>query len=154
IESGIVTVWALKLRNSHEPPASQLSAAPSDNVQRPMNLIMPLRFDNVGLRGDLTKALMTVTDEVFVGLNNVGTVHFARFDIVAGNLCMFSVYDGEMSGYIRDFIGTLGDAFNRLLEFVKDPPTRPVEQHVDEFIAWVAKHDAFQLPEDASSVNA
>jgi hypothetical protein len=43
------------------------------------------------------------------GLDNVGTVHFARFVIVDDNyICMFSVYDGDFTKYIRDFIATIG----------------------------------------------
>jgi hypothetical protein len=58
----------------------------SDNVQRTMNLIMPLRYPNSAGRGEVVAALTEATDEVLVGLNNVGTVHFARFTIVDGNL--------------------------------------------------------------------
>ena len=128
------------------------SIAPSDNVQRPMNLIMPLRTPYVLDRGKLTKGLVAATDMIMVGLNNVGTVHFARFDIIDGNLCMLSVYDGELSGYIRDFIAVLGQAFDLLMGFVKDPPPTPVSEHPDDFIAWVAARDAFQFPSESSDL--
>jgi len=128
------------------------SPAPGDNLQRPMNLIMPLRYRYLIRRGQLTKALVGATDMILVGLNNVGTVHFARFDLVDGNLCMFSIYDGELSGYIHDFIAVMGQAFDALMDFVQDPPPRPVWDHPDEFIAWVARHDAFQFPEESSDL--
>jgi hypothetical protein len=132
-----------------EPTAS---VAPSDNLQRPMNLIMPMRDLYVTTRGEVARTLFNATDEIVVGLNNVGTVHFARFDIVAGNLCMFSVYDGELTGYIRDFVAVIGDAFDKLLRFVKDPPPTPVGLHVDEFLEWIADHDALQLPEEPTEI--
>jgi len=128
-------VWARRLPQAR--PAAP-SVAPSDNLQRAMNLVMPLAV---------------AADEILVGLNNVGTVHFARFDIVAGNLCMFSIYDGEISGYIRDFIAAIGDAFDSIMGFVEDPPPTPVGLHVDEFLAWIDAHDAFQLPELATDVS-
>lgn len=123
------------------------SPAPSDHLQRPMNLIMPLRRPSLLARGKLTQTLVGATDEVLAGLNNVGTIHFARFDIVAGNLCMFSIYDGDLGGYVRDFIATIGNAFDGILAWVKDPPALPVGAHVEEFIEWIEAHDAFQLPE-------
>lgn len=129
------------------------SIAPTDNLQRPMNLVMPLKYRYLIRRAELTRGLVNATDMILVGLNNVGTIHFARFDLVAGNLCMFSIYDGELTGYIRDFIAVIGKAFDVLMGFVEDPPPTPVEEYPDEFIAWVAAHDAFQLPEEPSDLH-
>jgi hypothetical protein len=123
------------------------SPAPSDNMQRAMNLIMPLRWTSVVARAELAEGLASATAEILAGLNNVGTVHFARFDLIGHNLCMFSIYDGNMSGYLRDFIAALGPAFDMIMGFVKHPPTTPVQENVDEFIAWITAHDAFQMPE-------
>lgn len=128
------------------------SISPSDNLQRPMNLIMPLATASLLERGRLVKAITKATDMIFVGLNNVGTVHFARFDIISGNLCMISIYDGEPSGYIRDFIAVMGEAFDVIMGFVKDPPPTPVADHPDEFIAWVAARDAFQFPDESTDL--
>ncbi|MGH9280287.1 MAG: hypothetical protein ACRD12_19575, partial [Acidimicrobiales bacterium] len=49
--------------------------------------------------------------------------------------------------YIRDFIAAIGSGFDALLGCVKDPPSRPVSEHVDEFVDWVRQRDAFQMPE-------
>ncbi len=117
-----------------------------------MNLVMPLRRPSIVARSQLTKTLVQGTDEVLAGLNNVGTIHFARFDIVAGNLCMFSIYDGDLGGYVRDFIATIGNAFDAILTWVKDPPPLPVGSHVEEFIAWIEAHDAFQMPEQPTDL--
>ncbi|MGI8685861.1 MAG: hypothetical protein ACR2MO_12390 [Acidimicrobiales bacterium] len=146
----LVAVWARV--QPARPHPWLASMAPGDNLQRPMNLIMPLRSQYALDRGNLTKGLVKATDMIFVGLNNVGTVHFARFDVIDGNLCMLSVYDGELSGYIRDFIAVLGQGFDMLMGFVKDPPPTPVAEHPDEFIAWVAARDAFQFPDESSDL--
>jgi len=141
----LVRVWSRR-----SPPTvlpQKPSTAPSDSLQRAMNLIMPLHVPNIVARGTLSRVLFEATDEVLAGLNNVGTIHFARFDMVAGNLCMFSIYDGDLDGYIRDFIASIGAVFDSLMAIVKDPPPTPVSHHVDDFIDWVRAHDAFQMPE-------
>lgn len=124
------------------------SLAASDNLQTPMNLVMPLKYPQVAARGLFAKMLFEAADEILAGLNNVGTVHFARFDIIDGNLCMFSIYDGDFNGYIRDFIGTIGSAFDAVMGFVKNPAPTPCGQFVDEFIDWIGRHDALKMPED------
>jgi hypothetical protein len=133
-----------------EPPVEvwpEPSLAPSDNLQTPMNLVMPLRFPQVVFRAEFAKMLFLAVDGLYAGLNNVGTVHFARFDIIEGNLCMFSIFDGDFNGYIRDFIGAIGEAFDQIMGFVEDPPTLPCGENVDEFVEWVRRHDSLQLPE-------
>jgi hypothetical protein len=151
LESVLTVIWTkLKPPALYSPPPSM---ALSDNVQRPMNLVMPLRFPNVAGRAEAAAILFAATDEILVGLNNVGTVHFARFDVVRGNLCMFSIYDGDFHGYIRDFIAAIGHAFDAVMTLVKDPPALPCSQNVDEFLAWVEAHDAFQLPEQPTDLS-
>ncbi|MEO1057512.1 MAG: hypothetical protein AAFY28_11415 [Actinomycetota bacterium] len=120
--------------------------APSDSLQVPMNLVMPLRDTTAVGRANAMAAIGASIQELFVGLDNVGTVHFARFDIVDGNLCMMSIFDGDPRGYIRDFIALFGNVFDALMEIVVDPPTTPCEEHVDEFLDWIMAHDAFQIP--------
>ncbi len=136
---------------SHFEPAIDLTAksslAPSDNLQTPMNLVMPLNFPQSAYRAQLGQMLFHAADEILAGLNNVGTVHFARFDVIQGNLCMFSIFDGDFNGYIRDFIGAIGGAFDGIMGFVQDPAPVPCAHNVDAFIDWVRRHDSLQLPE-------
>ena len=143
-------VWA-RLERPKPPPIVE-SMAPGDHLQRSMNLVMPLRPSTLVRRGQVARDLVAATEMIVVGLNNVGTVHFARFTLVGRNLCMFSIYDGDITGYIRDFITVIGQAFDVILGYVKDPPRRPVGEHPDEFIAWVAAHDAFQMPEEPTDL--
>jgi hypothetical protein len=145
-----VAIWA-RLERPERPPRVE-SMAPGDNLQRSMNLVMPLNPRSLAQRGRLTTDLVVATEMIVVGLNNVGTVHFARFVLVGPNLCMFSVFDGDMTGYIRDFITVIGQAFDVILGYVRDPPPTPVGKHPDDFIAWVAAHDAFQMPEQPTDL--
>lgn len=146
----IVAGWA-RVEPVPSPPR-QLPAAFSDNVQRTMNLIMPLKDRSAVGRAKLLQLFMDNTDVILSGLRNVGTVHSARFDILGGKLCLFSVYDGDTDSYVRDFIVTVGSFFNGLMAFVEKPPRTPVEHHVQEFVDWVAARDLAQLPEDITEV--
>jgi hypothetical protein len=121
-------------------------APPSNLLQVSMNLVMPLRDPTAVGMAHVMGAVGATIDEVFVGMDNVGTVHFARFDLVAGNLCMFSIFDGDPEAYIRDFILMFGRVFDALMDLVKDPPPTPSESHVEEFIEWIMRHDAFHTP--------
>jgi hypothetical protein len=141
----LVAYW--KRHDTPVVPTREFSMNPSDNIQIAMNLVMPLADPSPVGRALLIQTLAGAVQEVIAGLNNTAIVHFARFTIVDGNLCMFSMYDGDFSNYIRDFIYNIGEAFDALLAFIKDPPPLPVEKSPDEFIEWVRQHDSLQLPE-------
>lgn len=149
--AGLLAVWDKVQPAGPHPWVPSIS--PSDNLQRAMNLVMPLKPSSVLRQGELAKELVKATELIFVGLDNVGTIHNARFLIIGDNLCMISVYDGELNGYIRDFIGAIGQAFDVLMTFVADPPCTPVAEHPDEFIAWIAAHDAYQFPSEATDLH-
>jgi hypothetical protein len=133
-------------------PTSAFSMNPSDNIQVPMNLVMPLADSSPLGLARLIQTMAGAVEEVVAGLDNTQIVHFARFTIVQGNLCMFSFYDGDFSNYIRDFIYNVGSAFDALLLFVKDRPQLPVEDNPDEFIEWVKERDALQLEYPTSAL--
>jgi hypothetical protein len=146
----LISFWSRKAPVTT--PARTFKTAPADNLQQHMNLVMPLRDRTAVGRARAAKAVGTTIDETFTGLSNVGTVHFARFDIIAGNLCMFSVYDGDFTNYIRDFIAVFGTVFNALMDVIEDPPPTPCELHPQAFVDWINDHDAFQMPADVSSL--
>ena len=143
-ERAVLAFW--RWRDPVTVPQRSFSPAPGDNVQQTMNLVMPLRDTSPVALAHLASAMSSVQDVLSAGLDNVGTVHFARFDVVGGRLCMISVYDGDFATYIRDFIVTIGAVFDLLLDYVDAPiPTRPVEHNIDEFIDWVDGHDVLQF---------
>ncbi len=129
-------------------PRPPFLTAPADNLQRHMNLVMPLADQTAVGRAAAVQAVAASIDEVFTGLSNVGTVHQARFDLVGGNLCMFSVYDGDFEAYIRDFISVFGSVFDALMKIVVDPPPHPCETAPQDFIDWIGRHDSVQIPGD------
>lgn len=133
-------------------PAPAYSTAPADNLQMHMNLVMPLADQTPVGRAQAAQAIAANIDELFTGLSNVGTVHFARFDLIGGNLCMYSVFDGDFRAYIRDFICVFGSVFDSLLGLVADPPPSPSALNPEAFIDWIHRHDSFQIPRDLTSL--
>ncbi len=149
----LVPFWALltpvkKLEGGPRP-----SVQPGDNVQRMMNLIMPLQDKSAIGRAKAALAIAQNKDEIYAGLDNVGTVHFARFVIVDDNICMFSVYDGDFTNYIRDFIVTIGSVFDAVVELVEGGENViPSAENVEKFIDWVHDHDAYQVSDVATDI--
>jgi hypothetical protein len=148
--------WLLVQYWKHRAPVTTPTwvwkTAPGDNLQQCMNLVMPLADKTDVGRARAAKAVAANVDEIFTGLNNVGTVHFARFDLIGGNLCMFSIYDGDLENYLRDFISVFGSVFDALMERVEAPPPTPCGLHPEAFIDWIIAHDAFQITGDVPSL--
>lgn len=144
----LVPFWAWRTPVAKLPGGPPYSVQPGDNVQRMMNLIMPLKDKSAIGRALAALAIAQNKDEIFAGLDNVGTVHFARFVIVDDNICMFSVYDGDFTNYIRDFIATIGSVFDAVVELVEGgEAVIPSEHNIEAFIDWVHDHDLFQVPD-------
>jgi hypothetical protein len=149
----VVPYWAWRTPVKPQEGGPPLSIQPGDNLQRMMNLIMPLKDKSPIGRAKAALAIAQNKDEIYAGLDNVGTVHFARFVIVDDNICMFSVYDGDFTNYIRDFIATIGSVFNAVVELVEGADAViPSEQNVEAFIDWVHAHDLYQVPDLATDI--
>ena len=90
------------------------------------------------------------------GLDQVGTVHFARIFVfepnnpagIAPNIAaVITTYDGSFSAYIQDFVNVaaVADFFNQFLAAVDDPAAEgliPVTKNAAGFAAFVQKYDA------------
>jgi len=140
--------WAWKEPKPKLPGGPRVSSQPSDNIQRMMNLIMPLKDPSPVGRAAATLAIAQNIDEIFGGLDNVGTVHFARFLLLDNHLCMISAYDGDFSNYIRDFIVTVGSVFDAIMTQIEGGDALvPTQENVEAFIEWVHEHDLFQAPD-------
>lgn len=144
----VVPYWAWRDPKPMLPGGPRPSPQPSENLQRMMNLIMPLKDPSPIGRARAAMAVAQNVDEIFAGLDNVGTVHNARFLLLGNNLCMISVYDGDFSNYIRDFIGTIGSVFDAIMDLVEGGEAlKPTETNIELFIDWVHAHDLFQVPD-------
>jgi hypothetical protein len=149
----LVPYWAWRTPVKRQPGGPHFSIQPGDNVQRMMNLVMPLKEKNAVGRAQAALAIAKNKDEIYAGLDNVGTVHFARFVIIDNNICMLSVYDGDFTNYIRDFIATIGSVFDAVVELVEGgKDVIPSAVHVEKFIDWVHDHDMYQVPDLATDL--
>jgi hypothetical protein len=68
-------------------------------------------------------------------LDKVGTPHFAQFVPLEDNqIGFFTVYDGSFDKYIADFTKNIGEVFDLIFKFTKNPPPSPCRKHLQEFI--------------------
>jgi len=149
----LLPYWAWRTPVKPQEGGPRPSVQPGDNVQRMMNLVMPLKDKSAVGRAMAALAIAQNKDEIYAGLDNVGTVHFARFVIVDDNICMFSVYDGDFTNYIRDFIVTIGSVFDAVVGLVEGGESViPSAEHVDQFIDWVHDHDLYQVSDVATDI--
>ncbi len=149
----LVPFWAWRTPVVAQPGGPAVAVQTGDNMQRMMNLIMPLKDKTAVGRAKAALAIAENLDEIFAGLDNVGTVHFARFVIVDNNLCMFSSYDGDFSNYIRDFVAQIGSVFDGVVALIEDGESvLPTETNIDAFIAWIRERDMYQIPDMATGL--
>ena len=148
----LIAYWARRKPADWTVPGRRYSPALADNVQQTMNLVMPLAHPGPRTTAELTMYMRLNVDALYVGLDVVGTVHSARFDIIGDSLAMVSVYDGDFETYIRDFIVAIGDVFDVLMGYVKDPPPVPVSEHPSAFVEWVNERDLLQVPDDPTDL--
>ena len=128
----VLPFWAWRQPTPPLPGGARVSIQPSENLQRMMNLVMPLKDKSAIGRARAAFAVAQNVDEIFAGLDNVGTVHFARFVLIGNYVCMISVYDGDFSNYIRDFIATIGSVFDAILKLVEGgEAVKPYEKKIE-----------------------
>lgn len=129
-------------------------------MANPLTFIMPLK-EGVNLV-ELAEVLHKNQATIDNALEQVGTVHFARFvlfDNSAPNLlpspeskgpfCLSVItdYDGDFDAYINAFVQYLGPIFNTLLGFSANGESLiPVDQNVKAFEQYITKNDASQEP--------
>jgi hypothetical protein len=72
-------------------------------------------------------------------LDSVGTPHFAQFVPLENHqIGFFTVYDGSFDKYIADFTKNIGQVFDLIFKFTKNPPPSPCRKHLQEFIDFAA----------------
>ncbi len=116
-------------------------------VQNPLTLVMTIKSEDdfKQLSALLTQIQSAPPDKnpIWVALNALKTVHFARFVFLEGHtkLAVITTYDGTFEDYINEFIDSIGDVFNALLAHMKDASPLPVQKYRKEFLEFVRVHD-------------
>src|ERR1700738_2032132 len=104
------------------PDSSAASAAQvtPKAVQNPLTLVMKIKSpaDYAQLNGLLHQMQSAPPDKnpVWVALNKLKIVHFARFVFLENNtkIAVITTYDGSFEEYINDFIDTIGKVFDAI----------------------------------------
>jgi hypothetical protein len=105
----------------------------------PFLVILPARGRVAFAEMQLILRTMGMTGKVDRDMTSVGTPHFAQFvPLEDQQLGFFTVYDGAFDKYIMDFTRNIGEVFDVIFKFTKDPPPSPCRKHVQEFIDFAA----------------
>jgi hypothetical protein len=120
-------------------------------IQNALTAIFPIKAEYVdALRAELASNPIDPS-----GLNDVGTVHFARIFVFAPNnpsgvpsnlAAVITAYDFAFAPYIQDFVNqpSVAAFFNKFLGMVDDPAAAgiiPVTKNAAAFAAFVQKYD-------------
>jgi hypothetical protein len=105
----------------------------------PFLVILPARSRLAFAEMQVILRTMGMVGKVDKDLGSVGTPHFAQFvPLEDRQLGFFTVYDGAFDKYIMDFTRNIGEVFDVIFKFTKDPPPSPCRQYVQEFIDFAA----------------
>jgi hypothetical protein len=118
----------------------------AEQVSRPLTLVMNIKSqeDYQQLKALLThlQGLPESSNPIVVALNELSTVHFARFVFIGEKqLAVITTFDGAFEAYIDAFVNKIGEVFDKLLAHMDDAPPLPVSEHRAEFLAYVRKYD-------------
>ena len=149
------------------PPAPAPAAAPAQPapqpaersvpmpapVASPLTLVMdiksPADFAKLKAKIDHMQGLPPDQNPIIRALNELKTVHFARFVFLNDKqLAVITTYDGSFEDYIDSFVTTIGPVFDQILEHVVDAPPLPVQkpENRQAFLAYVKKRDLTAIP--------
>jgi hypothetical protein len=103
----------------------------------PFLVILPAKSRLAFAEMQLILRTMGMVGKVDKDLGSVGTPHFAQFvPLEDHQLGFFTVYDGAFDKYIMDFTRNIGEVFDVIFKFTRDPPPSPCQRHVQEFIGF------------------
>src|SRR6266567_1568134 len=72
-------------------------------------------------------------------LDYVATLHSAQFvPLEVNQIGFFTVYDGSFDKYIADLTKNIGEVFDLIFKFTKNPPPSPCRKYLQEFVDFAA----------------
>jgi hypothetical protein len=105
--------------------------------QLPFLVILPIKSRLAFIEVQLL--LKAMTFKIHRDLASVGTPHCVQFVPLEDNqIGFFTAYDGSFDKYIADFTKNIGEVFDLIFKFTKDPPPSPCRQYLQEFIDFAA----------------
>jgi hypothetical protein len=89
----------------------------------------------------ITEELPPLTPGLFQAEDTIGTMHYSRFTVLSETTLLFlGDFDGEFGQLMADLAGHAGLVFDAIFQHVDNPPSTPVAEHADAFVAWTAAH--------------
>lgn len=123
----------------------------STQVSHPLTLVMNLKSASDGPA--LAKLLADNQPTIDHALEQVGTVHFARFVFLSPTeLTVITSYDGSFPVYIQAFTNYLGETFDGLLSYMRDAPPLPVKDNLKAFEAYIMANDRSRIDGELQSL--
>ncbi|MEY2444386.1 MAG: hypothetical protein QOC57_1134 [Ilumatobacteraceae bacterium] len=110
-------------------------------VQQPLNLWLPLK--SRAQFPALQQLLLDKKEAFHQGVLGLRYVHFARFLPTSdySQLLVITSFDGDIESYLMDFVGVIADLFNAVMQYIAGAPPLPIEEHPDEFKAFIFSHN-------------
>ncbi len=72
-------------------------------------------------------------------LDRLGFVHSARFLVIGDKFAIITQFDFDFRDYINTFVDELGPLFDQVVVLMQDAPQTPVQEHRDEFFAYLER---------------
>lgn len=115
-------------------------------VQQPLTVVMRVKNPSENAP-KLQRVIAAAAPLIEQRLRESGHVHFAWFALLDGDrqLALFTTYDGDFDTYIEYFALRVGDLFDRIFEWIEDPPPLPVRQYPKDFVAKIRAYDQPQV---------
>lgn len=150
------------IRPVDSPPPTLLELGNPVTPEVQCGLCLSLRLKSPAQMPALLMAINTVKPKVQEALRGLHYVHFARFVPTPdmATLLVITEFDGDqrttpyvpgdehtseynlsMASYLMDFVVTMGDIFDVMLDFVVDAPRLPVRKYYRDFIAFVEQNN-------------
>ena len=141
-------------------------------MANPLTAMLPL--DPSKNVAELLSKVAANQDALFGALASVGTVHFARFILFdrskadlrptlgpeglgAGPFAfgIITEFDGDFNVYTEEFVNEIGFLFDLGLSFTIDGQSLiPVQEHPEEFAAYLKEHNLSDHPPNQGLFNA
>jgi hypothetical protein len=111
------------------------TAGGTSTVQNVLAMNFPIKslLDYMELRFGIPRMLPTMDKAA----DAIGTLHFGNFvDLGLPHIAFFTIYDGDFTSYMNDFMKYLGPVFDAMMAHFSNPAPTPVAKNPEQFIAW------------------
>jgi cytochrome P450 len=111
-------------------------------AKSPLMVVMRIKPPLEKNAGRILRLIAAGAPTIEDALRDSGHVHAAWFGLVSGGteLALYTVYDGDFDAYIEHFALKV-ELFDKLFEFIDDPPPMPVRDHPKEFVEKIRQYN-------------